>query len=66
MVNISGHIKDSAKIKKKMFDLLKDHDRDDNFLRRFLNASNTNFLQIIKLLKKKHWLFTISQNLFHS
>ncbi len=46
MVNISGHIKDSAKIKKKIFDLLKDADRDerdDNFLRRFLNSSNKNF-----------------------
>ena len=48
MVNISGHIKDSAKIKKKIFDLLKDDDRDernerdDNFLRRFLKSSNKN------------------------
>ena len=51
MVNISGHIKDSAKIKKKIFDLLKDDDRDerderderdDNFLRRFIKSSNKN------------------------
>ena len=45
MVNISGHIKDSAKIKKKIFDLLKDDnrdERDDNFLRRFLKSSNKN------------------------
>ena len=45
MVNISGHIKDSAKIKKKIFDLLKDDnrdERDDNFLRRFIKSSNKN------------------------